>query len=93
MKTLRLTTDRAGERLDTFLARRVSGLSRSHVQKLISADAPENASLHSASLSLRGIFPWWVAVLVVIAIAAGVGFLYAREIPRFGPRRGCRAPP
>ncbi|HEV3116076.1 MAG TPA: hypothetical protein VGY58_03430 [Gemmataceae bacterium] len=57
------------------------------LHKLISADAPENASLQSASLSLRGIFPWWAAVLVVIAVAAGVGFLYARETARFGAFR------
>jgi len=35
MKTLSLTTDRAGERLDAFLARRVSGLSRTRAQRLI----------------------------------------------------------
>src|SRR5437879_3422212 len=54
------------------------------LQKLISADAPENAVLRSASLSLRGIVPLWAAVLIVIAIGAGVGFLYVREIARFG---------
>ncbi|HEV3117739.1 MAG TPA: hypothetical protein VGY58_11840, partial [Gemmataceae bacterium] len=54
------------------------------LQKLISADAPDNAVLRSASLSLRGILPWWAAVLIVLAIGAGVGLLYAREIARFG---------
>ena len=35
MKTLELTADRASERLDVFLARRVDGLSRSHARRLI----------------------------------------------------------
>ena len=35
MKTLELTADRPGERLDVFLARRVDGLSRSHARRLI----------------------------------------------------------
>ncbi len=35
MKTLELTADRASERLDVFLARRVGGLSRSHARRLI----------------------------------------------------------
>ncbi len=35
MKTLDLTADRPGERLDVFLARRVDGLSRSHARRLI----------------------------------------------------------
>jgi hypothetical protein len=54
------------------------------LQKLLSADAPENAVLRSASLSLRGILPLWAAVLIVLAIGAGVGLLYAREKARFG---------
>jgi 23S rRNA pseudouridine1911/1915/1917 synthase len=35
MKTLELTADRGGERLDVFVARRVRELTRSHAQKLI----------------------------------------------------------
>jgi 23S rRNA pseudouridine1911/1915/1917 synthase len=35
VKTLELTADRAGERLDVFLARRVGDLSRSHARRLI----------------------------------------------------------
>jgi 23S rRNA pseudouridine1911/1915/1917 synthase len=35
VKTLDLTADRASERLDVFLARRVDGLSRSHARRLI----------------------------------------------------------
>lgn len=35
MKTLELTADRASERLDVFLARRVDGLSRSHARRLV----------------------------------------------------------
>jgi 23S rRNA pseudouridine1911/1915/1917 synthase len=37
LKTINLTSDRAGERLDTFVARRVKELSRSHARKLIDA--------------------------------------------------------
>ena len=36
MKTLELTADRSGERLDVFLARRCPELSRSYAQRLIS---------------------------------------------------------
>ena len=57
------------------------------VQKLISIDAPEHASLHSASLSLRGSFPWWAAGLVLVAVGLGVSWLYARESGRFGKVR------
>jgi 23S rRNA pseudouridine1911/1915/1917 synthase len=35
MKTHRLTTDRAGERIDAFIARSLPELSRNHVQRLI----------------------------------------------------------
>ena len=35
MRTLRLTADRGGERLDSFIARRAPQLSRSHAQRLI----------------------------------------------------------
>src|SRR5260370_14534248 len=58
------------------------------LHRLISADAPDNATLESASLSLRGIFPWWAAVLVTVAIAAGVALLYARESAGLGGLRG-----
>lgn len=37
MRTVELTADRGGERVDAFLARRLPELSRSHVQKLIDA--------------------------------------------------------
>jgi 23S rRNA pseudouridine1911/1915/1917 synthase len=37
LKTIALTSDRAGERLDTFVARRLKELSRSHARKLIEA--------------------------------------------------------
>jgi hypothetical protein len=57
------------------------------VQKLISIDAPEQASLHSASLSFRGSFPWWAAGLVLIAVGSGVVWLYAHESGRFGTLR------
>jgi uncharacterized membrane protein len=54
------------------------------LQKLLSFDAPEHAVLQSAGLSLRGIIPWWAAVLVGVAAAAGVVFLYVREQARLG---------
>src|SRR5205085_7966901 len=40
-----------------------------------------------ATLSLRGMIPLWAALLVVLAIGGGVGFLYAREITRLGAMR------
>ncbi len=52
---LQLTADRAGERLDVFLARRVDGLSRSHARRLIDEGLVtvdgrrERPSLHLAS--------------------------------------------
>src|SRR5919109_3801554 len=38
MRTLELTADRSGERLDTFIARRCPELSRSHARRLIDED-------------------------------------------------------
>jgi 23S rRNA pseudouridine1911/1915/1917 synthase len=37
VKTIQLTSDRAGERLDSFVARRLKELSRSHARRLIDA--------------------------------------------------------
>jgi hypothetical protein len=54
------------------------------LQKLLSFDAPEHAVLHSTGLSLRGVIPWWVAIVVGLVAAAGVLFLYVREQARLG---------
>ena len=61
-----------------------SGVDKPPVVTSISIDAPEHASLHSASLSLRSSFPWWAAGLVLVAVGLGVSWLYARESGRFG---------
>ena len=48
MTPIRLTADRAGERLDQFLARSVEGLTRSAAQRLL-GDCPlrENAVIET----------------------------------------------
>jgi hypothetical protein len=62
------------------------------LHKLISADAPANASLRSAELGFRGLFPWWVAALVLAAAAVAVLILYRSERGRIGwLRRGLMA--
>ncbi|MBV9122655.1 MAG: VWA domain-containing protein, partial [Planctomycetes bacterium] len=62
------------------------------LHKLLSADAPEHAVLKSVRFDLRGLFPWWVAVLIVVAAGAGTFFLYRREHGRLGLfRRGLMA--
>ncbi len=57
------------------------------LQKLVSFDAPQHASLQSAELTLRGPFPWWIAVLLVAAAGAGILFLYSYEQVRLGAFR------
>jgi hypothetical protein len=57
------------------------------LQRLHLIDAPAGTSLRSAELSLRGLLPWWAAALVLLASAAGVYFLYARESARLGRGR------
>jgi putative glutamine amidotransferase len=59
----------------------------SWLYRLLSADAPEHTTLQAAGLSFRGLFPGWVAVLVLAATAAGLFWLYARERARLNPLR------
>jgi hypothetical protein len=49
--------------------------------KLLSVDAPANASLQSAEVSLHGPIPGWLGVLIAGAAGAGVFFLYFLERP------------
>ncbi|HEV3203046.1 MAG TPA: hypothetical protein VGY77_01625 [Gemmataceae bacterium] len=49
--------------------------------QLLSIDAPANAALQSAEVSLRGPIPWWLGVLIAGAAGAGVFFLYFLERP------------
>jgi len=55
--------------------------------KLLAVDAPANTTLTSAELHFRGLVPWWVAVLLLLALAAGVYYLYRLERGAFGPLR------
>ena len=54
------------------------------LQRLNPIEAPENTTLHAAELSWRGLLPVWLAVLLLLAAAAGVVFLYRRENARLG---------
>ncbi|HTU22772.1 MAG TPA: VWA domain-containing protein, partial [Gemmataceae bacterium] len=56
----------------------------SWLQRLNPIEAPENTTLHAAELSWRGLLPVWLAVLLLLAAAAGVLFLYRREHARLG---------
>ena len=53
MTPIRLTADRAGERLDQFLARSVEGLTRSAAQRLLE----EGAVTRSAKLISNSKYP------------------------------------
>ena len=57
------------------------------LQRLNWIDAPEHTSLHSAELSWRGLFPVWLAALLLISAAAGIVFLYRHENARLGVLR------
>jgi len=58
------------------------------LHQLLGIEAPENSSLHLTELDFRGLFPGWVALVLLIAAAAGAYFLYARERARMsGVRR------
>src|SRR5262249_40274778 len=50
--------------------------------KLFGVEAPENATLNVAELSLRGPVAGWIASLLLVAVVAGVYFLYAHERAR-----------
>ncbi len=54
------------------------------LQRLHLIDAPENTALHSAEVSWRGLFPVWLAALLLVAASAGIAFLYLRENARLG---------
>lgn len=54
------------------------------LQRLLTLDIPKNATLQGAELSLRGLFPWWAAALLVMVAGAGVILLYWREQARIG---------
>ncbi|HZU37585.1 MAG TPA: hypothetical protein VFA18_16815, partial [Gemmataceae bacterium] len=56
-------------------------------QRLFTLQAPEHASLQAAQLSLRGMFPWWAAVLLVGVAGVGIVLLYRHEQGRIGPMR------
>ncbi len=55
--------------------------------KLLAVDAPANTALTSAELHFRGLMPWWLAVLLLLALAVGVFYLYRMERGPFGPVR------
>jgi hypothetical protein len=57
------------------------------LQRLNPIEAPENTTLHAAELSWRGLFPIWLAALLLIAAGAGVIFLYRRENARLSVLR------
>jgi hypothetical protein len=59
---------------------------------LLGLDAPEHTALKAAAVSFRGLIPWWLGVLMLAAIGAGVFLLYSRERARIGvPRRALLA--
>src|SRR5437773_9386687 len=55
--------------------------------KLLAADVPANTALTSAELHFRGLVPWWVAVPLLLMLAAGATLLYRLERGSFGPAR------
>jgi hypothetical protein len=57
------------------------------MERLRWIEAPENTSLRAAELSWRGLFPAWLAALLLVAAAAGIVFLYLRESVRLGVLR------
>jgi hypothetical protein len=59
------------------------------VNKLLSVDAPPDSTLQAADLSLRGMFPLWAALLLLVLALAGTAYFYVREqAPLSGFRRG-----
>lgn len=54
------------------------------LQRFHLIDAPPNTTLQSAELSLRGVFPWWVAVLILLLAGVGIALLYSLEGGRLG---------
>jgi hypothetical protein len=58
------------------------------LQRFHLIDAPPDTTLESAELTLRGVFPWWVALLILLLASAGIAFLYSREGGRLSFLRG-----
>lgn len=58
-----------------------------YLAKLLAVDNPENSTLTSAELHFRGLVPWWLAVLIMLSLAAGVFYLYRLERGPFGAVR------
>jgi len=57
------------------------------LQQLGLIEAPEGTVLHAATVSLRGLLPWWLALLIVVVAGTVAWMLYRRENP---PPRGLR---
>ena len=55
--------------------------------KLLAVEVPENTSLQSAEVGFRGLFPWWLAALIVLALGAGFFYLYMLELAKIGIAR------
>ena len=62
-------------------------LSPHWLQRLHLIEAPEGTVLHSAELSLRGLLPWWAAVLFLLLGGALAFFLYFKETVRLAVSR------
>jgi hypothetical protein len=59
------------------------------LNQLLFTDAPAGTSLHSAEMSLRGVFPLWAAALLLVLGGSAAVFFYLREqAPLSGFRRG-----
>lgn len=54
------------------------------LQRFHLIDAPPATTLESAELTLRGVFPWWVALLILLLSGVGFAYLYAHEGSRLG---------
>src|SRR5690242_2727368 len=54
------------------------------LQRFHLIEAPENTSLAAAEVSWRGLFPVWLAALILAVSAVGIVFLYLHENARLG---------
>ncbi len=54
---------------------------------LLGMEVPANTHLQGAELSLRGLLPWWLAVVLGLLLAVGVWLLYRLEQGLRWPRR------
>src|SRR5262245_53428496 len=58
-------------------------------QWFLGIDAPKDTTLESLSLTTRGLFPWWVAVVIALPLLAVVIWFYVNERGKLGGfRRG-----